>query len=186
MAGYVAGFLRGIAPVLPLPADPQAMVQTPGFIGELFTYRLSGLLHERFSINHGLPAMTWVTNREKGYPLLLMLLRTLKLQPDGSAITTGAPQQMADAAGISRNTARNFLLACLEQGWCVEGGPQVWILQPGFTAQMLQWMGREFLWMHTLASAAWEVTQGRHDALTRTGSPCPAAPTSWAAARPGS
>ena len=155
MAGWVSGFLFGIAPVLPLPADPRAMVRTPGFVGELFTYRLAGLLHEHFSINQGLPAMTWVTNREKGYPLLLALLRQLKVQDDGSAQTHGVPQQMAEVAGISRGTARNFLQTLVERQWIVGGDDHTWTLRPDFVAQLMQWMGREFLWMHTLASAAW-------------------------------
>jgi hypothetical protein len=188
MAGYVAGFLRGIPPVLALPADPQAMVQTPGFVGELFTYRLAGLLHDRFSINQGLSAMTWITNREKGYALLLVLLRTLQLQPDGTAQTSGVPQQMADIVGLSRGTARNFLLGCVEQGWIVGAADHAWILQPEFTSQLLQWMGREFLWMHTLACAAWDITLQQRDAaaFSLPGSPFPAARTSTAAAHPGS
>ena len=155
MAAYVAGFLRGIAPVLPLPAAPTLMVQTPGFIGELFTYRLAALLHERFSINQGLPALTWVTNREKGYALLLSLVRHLKLHGDGTAQVAGVPQQMADIAGISRGTARNFLMMFVEQGWMVADAGHAFMLQPVFLAQLMQWMGREFVWMHTLACAAY-------------------------------
>lgn len=155
MAGYVAGFLRGIAPMLPLPATPQQMVQTPGFVGELFTYRLSALLQERFSINQGLPVMTWVTNREKGYALLLSLVRTLVLLPDGSALASGVPRQMADLAGVSRGTARNFLQAFLDQGWMLALPGHQWQLQAHCMAEVLQWMGREFVWMHTLACAAW-------------------------------
>lgn len=157
MACYVAGFLRGIAPVLPLPAAPEVMVRTPGFIGELFTYRLAALLHERFSINQGLPALTWVTNREKGYPLLLSLVRHLSLHADGTALVAGVPQQMADIAGISRGTARNFVQACIEQGWMVAGAGHSYTLQPAFVSQLMQWMGREFVWMHTLACAAYAV-----------------------------
>lgn len=155
MAGWVTGFLQGIAPVLPLPTDPQSMVCRPGFVGELFTYRLAGLRHEHFSINQGLPVMTWVTNREKGYPLLLALLRSLELQSDGSALTYAVPQHMADVAGISRGTARNFLLALMERQWATGGSDHAWTLRPDFVAQLMQWMGREFLWMQTLACAAW-------------------------------
>lgn len=159
MAGYVAGFLRGIEPALPLPASPRAMVAAPGFIGELFTYRLAALLHDRYSINQGLSPMTWVTNREKGYPLLQSLMRTLALQPDGSALTRGVPQQMADLAGISRGTARNFLQACVEQGWMQPHPQHVWQLQPAFMDAVMQWMGREFVWMHGLACAAWDAVR---------------------------
>ena len=158
MAAYVVGFLHGIAPVLPLPAAPEAMVATPGFIGELFTYRLAALLHDRFSINQGLPALTWVTNREKGYPLLLSLVRHLRLHGDGTAQVAGVPQQMAAIAGISRGTARNFVLACIEQGWMLPGADHTYTLQPVFVSQLMQWMGREFVWMHTLACAAWTLT----------------------------
>jgi hypothetical protein len=155
MAGYVAGFLRGVAPVLPLPASSQRMVAAPGFVGELFSYRLSALLHDRFAINHGLPAMTWITNREKGYPLLLSLLRGVRPQADGSALVHGVPQDMADFAGISRGTARNFLQVCVQQGWIVPQPGHEWRLTAAFWAEILQWMGREFVWMHTLACAAW-------------------------------
>lgn len=159
MAGYVAGFLRGVDPLLPLPASPQQMVQTPGFIGELFTYRLSGLLHDRYAINQGLPAMAWVTNREKGYPMLLALLRSAQWLPEGGARVQGTAGDMAEFAGISRGTARNFLLACTERGWFVAEPRHHWRLSPAFHAELLQWMGREFLWMHTLASAAWRRVQ---------------------------
>ena len=155
MAGYVAGFLRGIAPVLPLPAAPEVMAQTPGFVGELFTYRLAALLHDRFSINQGLPALTWVTNREKGYALLLSLVRHISLHGDGTALVAGVPQQMARIAGISRGTASNFVLAFIEQGWMVAGSDHTYTLQPGFVVQLMQWMGREFVWMHALACAAY-------------------------------
>jgi len=157
MAGYVAGFLRGVAPVLPLPAAPQQMVVVPGFVSELFSYRLAALVHDRFAINHGLPAMTWITNREKGYPLLLAMLRSVAAQPDGSALAQGVPQQMADLAGISRGTARNFLQACIDEGWIEPRPGHAWQLRPAFHAEVMQWMGREFLWMHTLACAAWGV-----------------------------
>ena len=157
MAAYVAGFLRGLTPVLTLPAAPEVMVTTPGFIGELCTYRLAALLHERFFINQGLPALTWVTNRDKGYPLLLCLVRHLSLHGDGTAQVAGVPQQVAHIAGISRGTARNFLLGCIEHGWMVAGPDHSYTLQPVFVAQLMQWMGREFVWMHTLACAAYAV-----------------------------
>jgi hypothetical protein len=160
MAGYVQGFLSGIAPTLPLPVPPQQMVDTPGFVPELFSYRMLPLLHERFSINQGLPALTWITNREKGYPQLLSLVRQMHTQPDGQVLTTGWPQQIATRVGVSRNSARNFLLAAVEQGWLAPAGEHRWALLPGFHAELLQWMGREFLWMHTLAVAAWRVCAG--------------------------
>ncbi len=156
MAGYVCGFLRGIAPTLPLPAPPEQMCATPGFVPELFSYRMQPLLHERFSINQGLPALTWITNREKGYPQLLALVRTLKTHGDGRSLVRGVPQAIAERVGVSRNTVRNFLLATEQQSWLARESEHVWRLLPGFHAELMQWMGREFLWMQVLASAAWD------------------------------
>jgi hypothetical protein len=157
MAGYVQGFLGGIAGALPLPATPQQMVEVPGFVPELFTYRMLPLLLERFAITQGLPAMNWITNREKGYPQLLSLVRHMQTQPDGQVLTEGWPQQIAARVGVSRGSARNFLVAAVEQGWLEPLGPRRWRMRPAFHAELLQWMGREFLWMHTLAVAAWRV-----------------------------
>ena len=176
MAGYVQGFLGGIAPTLPLPATPQQMVDTPGFVAELFTYRMLPLLHERFAITQGLPAMNWITNREKGYPQLLSLVRHMQVQPDGQVHTMGWPQQIAERVGVSRGSARNFLLAAVEQGWLEPLGPRQWRLRPAFHAELLQWMGREFLWMHTLAVAAWRVCVAVNGASGDTAASATAAP----------
>lgn len=173
MGGYVLGFLRGISPTLPLPVTPEFMVGTPGFVPELFTYRMLPLLHERFSINQGLPALTWITNREKGYPMLLALLRTLQTQPDGRVQVYGVPQAIAERVGISRGTARNFLQAALENAWLAPVGEHDWHLQPAFHAEVMQWMGREFLWMHTLAVAAWRVSVGEPEASPSAPTPAP-------------
>jgi hypothetical protein len=158
MGGYVLGFLRGIAPTLALPVSPEFMVATPHFVPELFTYRMLPLLHERFSINQGLPALTWITNREKGYPMLLALLRTMQTQADGRVLVCGVPQAMAARVGVSRGTARNFVQTALERGWMTQEREHEWALSPAFHAEVMQWMGREFLWMHTLAVAAWRVS----------------------------
>ena len=156
MAGWVAGFLHGIAPLLPLPETPETMVARSGFVGELFTYRVAALLEDRFSINQGLPAIRWITDRDKGYHLFLSLMRGLVLQSDGTALTTAVPQALADHAGVSRGTARNFLQASMRQGWIAPGPGHVLTLQPAFVDEALHWMGLEFVWMHALASAAWQ------------------------------
>ena len=72
-------------------------------------------------------------------------------------LTEGWPQQIAARVGVSRGSARNFLLAAVDQGWLDPLGPRRWRMRPAFHAELLQWMGREFLWMHTLAVAAWRV-----------------------------
>jgi DNA-binding IclR family transcriptional regulator len=63
---------------------------------------------------------------------------------------------MAERAGVSRGTVRNFLVTAREQGWIAPAGEHAWLLLPAFHAELMQWMGREFLWMHTLACAAWD------------------------------
>lgn len=157
MADWVAGFLRGVAPVLPLPAPPERMVQRPGVVGEIFRYRISALLEDRYAINQGLPALRWITDREKGYHLFLSLMRSVELQPDGRAVARVVPQHLADRAGLARNTARNFLQACVDQGWLLPAPHHRLVLAPAFFDEALQWFGREFVWMHTLAVAAWTV-----------------------------
>ncbi len=170
MAGWVAGFLHGIGTLLPLPVTPEAMVARPGFIGELFTYRVTALLEDRFSINQGLPAIRWITDHEKGYHLFLSLMRGLQLQPDGTALTTAIPQALADHAGVSRSTARNFLQACMRQGWIAPGPGHGLVLKPAFVDEALHWMGLEFVWMHALALAAWHRLAGVNDLIDP--SPC--------------
>ncbi|KPF60276.1 hypothetical protein D621_02410 [beta proteobacterium AAP51] len=156
MAGWTAGFLRGLAPVLPLPEPPERMVQRPGLVGEVFTYRLSALLEDRYAITVGLPAMRWVTDREKGYHLFLSLMRGAALQPDGGALALVVPEELAQRSGLARNTVRNFIQACVSQGWAEAQADNRLRLTPGFVDEALHWFGLEFVWMHTLAVAAWQ------------------------------
>lgn len=155
MADWVTGFLRGVAPVLPLPTPPERLVQRPGVVGEIFRYRLSALLEDRYAINQGLPALRWITDREKGYHLFLSLMRGAEPQPDGQVVARAVPQHLADRAGLARNTARNFLQACVQQGWLAPAPGHRLVFSPAFQAEALQWFGREFVWMHTLAVVAW-------------------------------
>jgi hypothetical protein len=171
MAGYVHRFLTGIGPTLALPVPPRQMVDTPGFVPELFTRRMLSLLHARFAITQGLPAMNWITNREKGDPQLLSLVRHMQTRAEGEVHAEGWPQQTAQRAGVSRGSARNFLVAPVEQGWIDPLGPHRGRMQPAFHAELLQWMGREFLCMHTLAVAAWHVCMPQGVPATPAGPP---------------
>lgn len=159
MAGWVAGFLDGLAPLLPLPEAPARMVQRPGLVGEVFTYRLSALVLDRYAITRGLPALGWITDREKGYHLFLSLMRSFEPLPEGGARVLALPRPMAERAGVARTTVLNFIQAGTERGWFAPEADQHLRLTPAFTAEALQWFGREFLWMHTLACAAWERLQ---------------------------
>lgn len=159
LACWVAGFLRGLEPVLPLPEAPERMVERPGFVAELFTYRVSALVEDRYAINQGLPALRWITDREKGYHLFLSLMRGVELQGDGSAVTHCVPQVIADRARLARTTARNFLNGCIEQGWISPAPGHHLVLHPGFVDEALHWFGLEFVWMYTLAVAAWNRVQ---------------------------
>jgi len=160
MAAWVAGFLRGVAPALSLPEAPARMVARPGFVGELFSYRVAALREDRFSINQGLPAIRWITDREKGYHMFLSLMRGMHLRPDGSAVTSGVAQELADRAGLSRGTARNFILGCRDKGWIVPGEVTQLVLQPVFVDEAMHWIGLEFVWMHAMACAAWRRLDG--------------------------
>lgn len=86
MSHWVAGFLRGIAPRMALPAAPQVMVARPGFLGELFTYQLAGFVEDRYILSEGLPALRWIMDRTKGYHLFLSLMRTVVCQADRTAL----------------------------------------------------------------------------------------------------
>lgn len=155
MACWVTGFLRGVAPVLPLPEPPEHMVQRPGLVSEIFTYRLNAFLEDRYAINQGLPAIRWFTDREKGYYMLLSVMRGLEEQADGSGVARVVPQHLADCAGVARTTVRNMIGACSEQGWfSLEPGHRL-RLSPAFFDEVMHWFGLEFVWMHTLATAAW-------------------------------
>lgn len=156
MAQWVTGFLRGIAPRMPLPAAPEAMVATPGFVGELFTYRLAAFVEDRFILSESVPALRWIMDRTKGYHLFLSMVRPMQCLPDGSALTLASPAVLATQSRVSRGTVQNFLLGCQQQGWMAPAAqPQQWRLAPDFTAAALQWLALEFVWMHGLAQAAW-------------------------------
>lgn len=156
MALWVAGFLHGITPRMLLPCTPESMVATPGFVGELFTYRLAGFVEDRHILSEGLPALRWIMDRTKGYHLFLSLMRTLQCQPAGTALALAPPAALAAQSRVSRATVQNFLKGCQQQGWLAPGGtPQLWCLSTGFTTEALHWMALEFLWMHGLAVAAW-------------------------------
>lgn len=161
MALWVTGFLHGIAPRMPLPCTPEAMVATPGFVGELFTYRLAGFVEDRFILSEGLPALRWIMDRTKGYHLFLSLMRRLQRQPDGTALTLAPPAALAAQSRVSRATVQNLLKGCQQQGWLTQDStPQQWRLSAGFTTEALHWMALEFLWMHGLAVAAWHRVHG--------------------------
>ena len=153
---WTLGFLRGIAPVLPLPAPPEVMVHQPGFVGELFSYRVAALVQDGFALPERHPFMQWIMSREKGYHVFLSLVREMCVLADGSAIADIQPAVLARRAAVSRGTVLNLLDGCERQGLIVrEGTCRRLHLQPGFVERSLQWVALEFLWMHGLAVAAW-------------------------------
>ena len=172
MGDWVAGFLRGIAPLRPLPAAPEEMVAMPGFIGELFTYRLAAFVEDHFILSELVPELRWIMDRERGYYLFLSLLRAMKLQADGSAVACCVRASMAAHAGLSRGTVRNFFEGCREQGWLQpEGAHHRLRLTPAFTRASLLWIALEFEWMDVLARSAWEQVAVGAPRLARLGQP---------------
>ena len=82
-------------------------------------------------------------------------MRGIELQSDGSAVTHCVAQAIAERAQLARTTACNFIGGCIDQGWIVAAPGHRLILQPGFVDEAMHWFGLEFVWMHTLATAAW-------------------------------
>jgi len=160
MAVWVTGFLRGLPPYLPLPASPETMVALPGFVGELFTYRLAGFVEDHYILSEGVPELRWIMDREKGYHLFLSLVRPMQIETDGSATTQVVQSAMAAQARVSRGTVQNFLHGCQLQGWLQPGATVTeQRMSPAFTAAAMQWIALEFVWMHGLAVAAWHRLQ---------------------------
>jgi hypothetical protein len=62
---------------------------------------------------------------------------------------------MAARAGVARTTARNFIAASIASGWIVPGPGHRLVLAPAFVDEAMHGFGLEFIWMHTLATAAW-------------------------------
>lgn len=157
LAVWVGGFLRGIAPVLPLPAPVEVMVQRPRFLGELFSYRLAAMVEDGFALPERLPLMQWVMSREKGYHVFLSLVRELRMAPDGTALVHLLPVALAERAGVSRGTVLNLLAGFEREGLVGRAADcRALRLQPAFIDLATMWIALEFLWMHTLACAAWE------------------------------
>jgi hypothetical protein len=156
MAAWVEAFLRGLSPMLPLPAPPAQMATLPGLVGELFTYRTSGVVHDRFNLNERVPPLRRLMDRERGYLVFLELMRELVLQAGGSASALATAQGLAQRTGLSRGTVRTMLLEGEHEGWWqrAASGPAL-LLQPAFVDHALLWMGLEFVWMQGLAVAAW-------------------------------
>jgi hypothetical protein len=156
LGDWTLGFLRGIAPVLRLPAPPEVMLRQPGFVGELFSYRVSALVQDGFALPERHPLMQWIMSRERGYHVFLSLVREMRVLADGSALADIQPAVLARRAAVSRGTVLNLLDGCERQDLLVrEGACRRLHLQPAFVERSLQWIALEFLWMHGLAVAAW-------------------------------
>ncbi len=161
MTLWVTAFLRAVQVLLPLPMPAQAMTAEPGMVGELFTYRLSAFIEDRFGLPERIPALRYLMDRVGGYLIFLEMMRGVRLHPedstDGTATTTLHTHRVARCSGLSRGTVRNVLTEGIERGWWLkdDAGPGL-RLQAPFVQQASLWMGLEFVWMHTLAVAAWQ------------------------------
>ena len=157
MQRWVAGFLQAMDGCLPLPAASDDMAGVPGLVGEVFTYRLAALTHDRFVLTEGQDATAWLMSRDRGYRLFLHLVRLMQVQPDGSAVVSTGFNDLAALARVSRGTVRNLFLELHAQGW-FSGGPasQQLVIDQAHVRLALHWVALELVWMHGLASAAWE------------------------------
>jgi hypothetical protein len=153
LAAWTVGFLRGLAPVLPLPATPEAMVATPSFVAELFQYRVAAVHEDGFALPERLPVMQWVMSREKGYHVFLSLVRDMQLGPAGDALVPTHAGLLAREAGVARGTALNLLEGLEARGLLVRS-PRSLHLRAEFVELACLWVALEMLWMHGLACAA--------------------------------
>lgn len=157
MQQWVAGFLQAMEGSLPLPAPPGSMAAQPGLVGEVFTYRLAALAHDRFVLTEGQQAVAWMMSRDRGYRLFLHLVRLMQVQPDGSAVVSTGFGDLAARARISRNTVRNLFLDLQDQGWFSGGlSSQQLQLDDLHVRLSLHWVALELVWMQGLACAAWQ------------------------------
>ena len=150
---WSAGFLRGLAPVLPLPDAPDAMVATPSFVGELFHYRVAAVHEDGFALPERNPLMQWVMSREKGYYVFLSMLRDMAVGAAGDAHVPTHAGALAKEAGVSRGTVLN-LLEGLEARGMLQRAHRALHLREEFVQLMLFWVALEMVWMHGLACAA--------------------------------
>lgn len=156
MCQWVLGFLRAAEGVLPMPADPPALVAVPRLVGEVFSYRLAALNEDRFVLTEGMTAMRWVMQRDNGYSVFLRMLEAMQRAPDGSAHVPLQPTELAARAGVARATVRNLLADARAQGWLDDATPGIGLrLQPEPLRAGLHWIALELVWMHGLACAAW-------------------------------
>ena len=169
---WIAGFLRACEgdEALPLPAPVDAMIATPGLVGEMFGYRLAALEHDRFILWEDFAQpLAWVLRHDHGYRVFLQMTEAMQALPDGTALVPITAQEISRRAAVSRGTVRNLLADAQAHGWFVEPAPAgARRLAPKTLQVTLQWTALELVWMHGLACAAWARMQAApHTAAQR-------------------
>lgn len=162
---WIAGFLHACQgeEALRLPAPVDAMVGTPGLVGEMFGYRLAALEQDRFILWEDFAQpLAWVLRHDHGYRVFLQMTETLQVSPDGAALVPISANEIARRAAVSRGTVRNLLADARAQGWFVESAPPgARHLAPQALQVTMRWVALELEWMHGLTCAAWAGLQAR-------------------------
>lgn len=156
MARWVYGFAQAMWGCLHLPEAPQVMVQHPGLVGEIFAYRLAAMTQDGFALTEGQPTPQWLMAHDRGYRLFLHLVRAIQPQSDGGAVIALSVSELAAQAWISRGTVRKVLAGLQARDWLdADDDTQTLRLNRTQLSLWLNWIARELVWMHGLATAAW-------------------------------
>lgn len=162
MQQWVAGFLRPVEGVLPMPLPADALSATPGLVGAVFSARVAAQDVDGFVLIDTHEAMRWMMSRDRGYRLFMHLVRALSFHADGCASVTLSAAELARRAQVARATVSRLLDDLRGYGWLEperEAGGVIAMDAP-HVALALQWIALELVWMHGLAMVAW-----RHQTL---------------------
>ncbi|MFO1328865.1 MAG: helix-turn-helix domain-containing protein [Rubrivivax sp.] len=163
MQQWVAGFLRPLQGVRPLPVAPDELVAQPGLVGEVFSLRVAAQQDDGFLLTDDHPAMRWMMSRDRGYRLFLQLVRAMDFGADGRATVALSANELARRAGVARATVVQLLEDLRAYGWLEPGaGPRPSIaMDARHVTLALQWIALEMVWMRGLSLVAWRHRRAR-------------------------
>lgn len=152
---WLRSVLQCIEPVMPLVMSPQAMVNLPGFLGEVMSYHVLAYVHDQYTPREDFDWVQQFIHRNGSYLTLLEIMANLRCQ-NGVWLSSAAPTALVKRLSTSRSTIRNLLVESEQNGWLriVDRGAHNIELSAAFAAHCERWLACEMVWMAGVANAA--------------------------------